>query len=217
MNIKTILPLCFCSALLFLGGCQSSKSPATTIPEGSEAPGTVEQQTGEAASEAPRTKADAIVSRVNDIYTAVAEAYPEINDITPSSDQLDQQFCTAEWQALVAMINEKDARDVAQEGFFDADYWIMAQDWGKISISDVKAEVKDDEHATATFTLHNLGNDTKVRIDMRFENGEWLIANFINESHKYDYKKGMIKHLEEKSKQEAKEKADDGIIEYDVP
>lgn len=216
MNIKTILPLCFCAAL-FLAACQGGKSPATTIPEGSEAPAAEEQPAEGAVPEAAHTKADVIVSRVNDIYKAVAEAYPEINDITPSNDQLDQQFCTAEWQGLVAMVNEKDASDVAQEGFFEADYWIMAQDWGEISISDVSAEVKDDEHATATFTLHNLGHATKVRLDMRFENGEWLIANFIDESHKTDFKKGMIRHLEEKSKKEAEEKADDGIIEYDVP
>jgi hypothetical protein len=115
------------------------------------------------------------------------------------------------------MVNSKDAETMGREGFFDSDYWIMGQDWGKISISDVKVDVKDDQHANATFNLHNLNTVTKVTLELVFERGEWFIGNFIDETHKQDWKKAMTMHLEEKGKKIQEETANDGIVEYEVP
>jgi len=209
--MKKIILLCCIT--MTMAGC-SNKEKANIIPMGSDAPPveeTVAQQEQDSADPA------LITDRVNAIYAAVAEAYPEITDITPSNDQLDDAFCTAEWKTLVQMVNSKDAENMGKGGFFDADYWIMGQDWGKITISDLKVDVKDDTHANAFFTLHNLGSQTKVQLELVFERGEWLIGNFIDETHKMDWKKSMIQYLEEKGKKQQEESADNGIIEYDTP
>ena len=58
---------------------------------------------------------------------------------------------------------------------------------------------------------------TKVTLELVFERGEWLIGNFIDETHKMDWKKAMTMHLEEKGKKIQEESADDGIVEYEVP
>ena len=158
-----------------------------------------------------------ITDRVNAIYAAVAEAYPEINDITPSNDVLDDAYCSSEWKTIVGMVNSKSAENMGREGFFDADYWIMGQDWGKITISDVKVSIKDKTHANALFTLHNLGNHTKVELEMVFERGEWFIDNFIDQSKNMNWKKNMLIYLEKKGKKQQDEAADDGIIEYEIP
>ena len=198
-----------------LTGC-GNKDKANIIPLGNDAP-PVEEISVNNGQKADSADPEVITDRVNAIYAAVAEAYPEINDITPSNDQLDDAYCTSEWKTLVQMVNSKSAENMGRESFFDADYWIMGQDWGKITISGLKVDVKDNTHANAFFTLHNLGSQTKVQLELVFEHGEWLIGNFIDETHKMDWKKSMMQYLEKKGKQEQDESADDGIIEYSVP
>ena len=197
-----------------LASC-SNKDKTNIIPLGNDAPPVEEVAT---YNEQTKDSADPelITDRVKAIYAAVAEAYPEINDIPPSNDQLDDAYCTSEWNTLVQMVNSKDAENMGRGGFFDADYWIMGQDWGKITISGLKVDIKDNAHANAFFTLHNLGNQTKVQLELVFERGEWFIGNFIDETHKMDWKKSMLLYLEKKGKAEQEETADDGIIEYTI-
>ena len=201
--------------IMALTGC-SNKDKANIIPLGHDAP-PVEEVTTDNGQKKDSADPELITDRVSAIYAAVAEAYPEINDITPSNDQLDDAYCTSEWNTLVQMVNSKDAENMGRGGFFDADYWIMGQDWGKITISGLKVDVKDNTHANAFFTLHNLGSQTKVQLEMVFEHGEWLISNFIDETHKMDWKKSMMQYLEKKGKQELEESSNDGIIEYSIP
>jgi hypothetical protein len=198
-----------------LTGC-SNKDKANIIPLGNDAP-PVEETAASNGEKQDNADPELITDRVNAIYAAVAEAYPEINDITPSNDELDDAYCSSEWNTLVQMVNSKDAENMGRGGFFDADYWIMGQDWGKITISDLKVDVKDNSHANAFFTLHNLGSQTKVQLELIFERGEWLIGNFIDETHKMNWKQSMMQYLEKKGKQQQEESAGNGIIEYDVP
>ena len=213
MDMKKII--LFGSIIMALTGC-SNKDKANIIPLGNDAP-PVEEAIINNGQQENSADPELITDRVNAIYAAVAEAYPEINDITPSNDQLDDAYCTSEWKTLVQMVNSKDAENMGKGEFFDADYWIMGQDWGKITISDLKVDVKDNTHANAFFTLHNLGSQTKVQLELVFEHGEWLIGNFIDETHKMNWKMSMMQYLEKKGKQEQEESADDGIIEYSIP
>ena len=214
MNMKKII--LSCCIIMALTGC-GNKDKANIIPLGSDAPPVEGVATADSRQNEDSADPELIADRVNAIYAAVAEAYPEINDITPSNDQLDDAYCTGEWKTLVQMVNSKDAEDMGRGGFFDADYWIMGQDWGKITISGLKVDVKDNTHANAFFTLHNLGSQTKVQLELVFEHGEWLIGNFIDETHKTDWKKNMMQYLEKKGKEQQEESADDGIIEYNIP
>lgn len=208
ISLKRIISLCY--ICMVLASC-GNKDKASIIPLGSDAP-PVEEMVSKSQDSAD---VGLIEDRVKAIFAAVAEAYPEIHDITPSNDQLDDAYCSSEWNTLVQMVNSKDAENMGREGFFDADYWIMGQDWGKITISDVKIDVMDNAHASAFFILHNIGNQTKVQLELLFERGEWYINNFIDETHKMDWKKSMMQYIEKKSKQE--KSAEDGIIEYEIP
>ena len=209
---KTLFLCCILTILISCG----NKDTSNIIPVGNEAP-PAEENVAYQSQTKDMADPELIIERVNAIYAAVAEAYPEINDITPSNEQLDNAFCTAEWKTLVEMVNSRSAENMGRDSFFDADYWIMGQDWGKITISDVKASIKDKTHANAHFILHNLGSKTKVQLDMVFERGEWLIGNFIDETHHLDWKKSMFRYLEKKGKKQQDETADNGIIEYETP
>ena len=192
-----------------LASCGGNGKSTTLIPSGNEAPPieSVQQEQTDMASP------EIIEERVKVIYDAVAAAYPELHEIPPSTDSLDIAFCSGQWQTLVEMVNNKDSEDMGEERFFTADYWIMGQDYGKISVSDVKAELKDDgTHANVSLILHNL-TEIKVKLEMVFENGEWKIDNFIDQSKNVNWKENMIKHLEKKSKQPDQAIGED-IIEY---
>ena len=205
----------FCCIITVLISC-GNKDTSNIIPVGNNAP-PVEENIADQSQAEDSADPELIIERVKAIYAAVAEAYPEINDITPSNDQLDNAFCTAEWKTLVEMVNSRSAEDMGRDSFYDSDYWIMGQDWGKITISDVKASIKDNTHANALLILHNLGSQTRVRLELFFERGEWLIGNFIDETHQFNWKKSMFQYLEKKGKKQQDEKADDGIIEYETP
>lgn len=205
---KTVLLCCIFTAIVSCGN--KSTSTAIEVKDDSQA------ENIQVKEELTPANPELIAERVSAIYEAVADAYPEINDITPENDKLDDAFCSAEWNTLVQMVNSKDAENIGKGSFFDSDYWVMGQDWGKISISDLKVDIKDNQHANADFILHNLNRATRVTLELIFESGEWLIGNFIDKSHDKDWKKSMMKYLEEKGKKEQEETADDGIIEYDV-
>lgn len=192
-----------------LASCGGNGKSTTLIPSGNEAPAIETAQQEETNMASP----EIIEARVNAIYDAVAAAYPELHEIPPSTDSLDIAFCSAQWQTLVEMVNNKDSEEMGEERFFTSDYWIMGQDYGKISIDDVKVELKDDNnHANVSLILHNL-SDIKVKLEMVFENGEWKIDNFIDQSKNLNWKENMIKHLEKKSKQPNQTIGED-IIEY---
>jgi hypothetical protein len=207
MNKKTITLVimsgCFVAGLTSCG----NKNASSVIRVGEDT--AVVDST--AAEDANPADPELITNRVIAIYDAVATAYPEIRDLTPSTDSLDVAFCSNQWQTLVAMVNAKDAEEMGVDRFFDADYWIMGQDWGKITVSDIKVSLKDDGHANVDLILHNL-SDIKVKLEMVFERGEWLIDNFIDQTNGADWKKNMTKYLEDHAK--PRSKVGEDIVEY---
>ena len=207
MNKKTI-PLiivsgCFVGALMSCG----NKNASSATRAGEEA-AAVDSTAAENINPADP---ELISNRVIAIYDAVAKAYPDVRDITPSNDSLDLAYCSNQWQPLVAMVSAKDAEEMGVDHFFDADYWVMGQDWGKISVSDIKVNIQDNGHADVDLILHNL-SDTKLKLEMVFERGEWLIDNFIDQTNGVDWKKNMTKYLEDHAK--PRSKVGEDIVEY---
>lgn len=96
--------------LTVLFGCGNKKS--NIIPEGNDAPKT--DDTTVKAGNQNSANPEMIMARVNAIYEAVAAAYPEVHDISPSNDQLDDAYCSSEWNTLVQMVNSKDAETMGR-------------------------------------------------------------------------------------------------------
>ena len=144
----------------------------------------------------------AVVQRVNEIYTKAFDGYKRVDvnavateEATPSADSL---FTTRDWKDMVAAVGKKDAQKTYDDGmgFFEADYWIMGQDWQDLSVSDIQVVTMTDSTATVTLNLHNCGSVTAVRLDMKLEDGKWKIDNFIDASNDYDWKARMKEYLE---------------------
>ena len=143
-----------------------------------------------------------VVQRVNDIYTQVFDLYGKASATSDFSslENIDSLYCSADWNEWVARVNDFDRQheDDGMIGFFDADYWIMGQDWQDLSVSDVHVMSMTDSTAVTEMNLHNCGNVTVVRLEMALEDGDWKIDNFIDVTHGHDWKANMKEYLNQK-------------------
>ena len=136
------------------------------------------------------------MTRVQEIYNTVFKQYNEYdwNSGKPLTDYA-PVYCSADWNAWVARV-EGHADDDDMVGFFDADYWIMGQDWGNLAVSDISVTSMTATTATVKLLLHNFDDVTPLRLEMVLEDGVWKIDDFIDLKYDYDWKAGMKRYLE---------------------
>lgn len=140
----------------------------------------------------------AVVQRVNDIYTAVFNRYREARTMFKPlrRGNFDAELCSTDWNEWLHRVIDYDKKNSqGMVGFFEADYWIMGQDWDDLSVSDVHATAMTDSTAAVAFNLHNCGSVTAVRLEMVLEDGEWKIDNFIDATNDVDWKTNMKEYL----------------------
>lgn len=136
-----------------------------------------------------------LINRVNEIYTEVAKAYPNEGELPPVN-YLDSLYCSSEWNRMLAIIDSIDSKLDGEIGFFDFDYWIMAQDYGDISADSVVVEKMEADSASVLIQLHNFNHITPVRLEMVKEQGIWMIDNFIDVPNEYNLKLNMKEYIE---------------------
>ena len=144
-----------------------------------------------------------LVEHVSEIYTTVFQQYARLDSMIHAKvtnvvkPNLDSLYCTADWNQWKTLVNEFDAQqaDDGMIGFFDADYWIMGQDWQNLSVSDVQVKMMTDSTATMELNLHNCGSVSAVRLEMAKEVGIWKIDNFIDATNDVNWKANMKEYL----------------------
>lgn len=144
-----------------------------------------------------------VIARVNAIYDNIfKENYPVIGEegeeILPSDDtpSPDEKFCTKDWNELLTKYNAAVSPD--EQGPLDFDYWAWLdpeEELGKLSISDVTLLKRDKDQSVVELFLHNKSNKTHVRLELKFERGEWFIDNIIDLDNNYDLRKQMKEYL----------------------
>ena len=153
--------------------------------------------------------ADVVASRVQEIYDAVFKEY-NLEDSLRNLDLLEGQgayahrsefnrnFCSKEWNELVNQIAEIDSLYHPEEmGFWDADYWIMGQDWHNLSISDIEVLAVTPSEAAVQFNLHNFDGANPVALRLVNEDGVWKIDDFQGVNDDYSWKKLMQEYVKE--------------------
>lgn len=134
--------------------------------------------------------AEEVINRLCEIYERVAQG-------NYNSDELAKYYCSSDWNKTVQAINEFDAKNLENIGFFDFDYWIMAQDYDNISISDIVVIDLNNAAPFVMFNLHNLGSELLMKLDIVKENGDWKIDNFNSlGAETLDLKSEMVKYLD---------------------
>ena len=134
-----------------------------------------------------------VVNRVAEIYQQVAATYTNDND-NPDSRRLDSLYCSSDWNRLTHVIDSID-RNLGEMGFFDADYWVMGQDYGDISADNIRVENMDADSASVMLQLHNMGNLIPIRLKMVNEQGNWMIDDFLDVNNNVDWKASMLEYI----------------------
>ena len=75
-------------------------------------------------------------------------------------------------------------------------YRVQGQDCGDFSLSDLALESLSGETASVTFTLHNLGYETPMRLLLVKEGMDWMVDDFIFLGEPVlDWKAAMLEYL----------------------
>ena len=148
-----------------------------------------------------------VQQRVQEIYGDVFKEY-NLEDSLRNLDKLDgpgasarrgefsQNYCSQEWNQLSRQINEIDSLyHVGEMGFWEADYWILGQDWHQLSISDVEVLDVTPNEARVKFMLHNLGAAKPVALIMVKEDGIWKIDDFQDLDNHFEWKPAMKEYV----------------------
>ena len=187
--MKKHLVICAC-ALALLCSCQQANRHAAA-PAPAEEPAIAT----DSVKGSPQPTTSEVEQRVKAIYDDVARTYG--NDVMPNQlKDLAPLYCSRDWNQTVAAVNEADKDD--EIGFFEADYWIMGQDYQDISADNIIVETLHDKEATATLSLHNSGNTTRVKLMLVLEDGQWMIDDFIDLDHDSDWKQEMKEYIADK-------------------
>ncbi|MBQ6965335.1 MAG: DUF3828 domain-containing protein [Bacteroidaceae bacterium] len=142
----------------------------------------------------------AVKKKVEEIYEAVNKAYSNTGEYGTDTD-LDEMFCSDDWREKVKAVRIKDM-PIDGMGFFDADYWVMGQDYdmGNISVSNIKiTDIELDEEpwrATVDCTLHNF-SPIPISIEFVHEENTWKVDDLIDLKAGLDWKRAMIAYLNE--------------------
>lgn len=139
-----------------------------------------------------------VVSQVSNIYNDVFKHYAELKQQEGNKQQVnnDSLYCSADWNRWIARVDSLNQLNGSID-ILDVDHWIMGQDWGELSVSDIKVFLLKGDSAAVEFQLHNLGNMINVVLDMVHEDGEWKIDNFTDITNGMDWKATMKRYLED--------------------
>ncbi|MBR5685149.1 MAG: DUF3828 domain-containing protein [Muribaculaceae bacterium] len=193
------LLFCFFALILALGSCQAKSSKDAVVPD---------KTVANIGSES-----DELVNRVRDIYATVFSGYLRADSLrnigqyevfpTPESlDALNAKFLTPELNGLFRQVNEIDSKYHSDEiGFFDADYWIMGQDWdSNLHVSDVKVQEINGDEAWVRLLVHNFDNATPLLLQMHRCDGIWLIDSFVDPDGFFDMKMDLQEYIVNETK-----------------
>ena len=179
---------------LMIIGCGKNGKTTDGTEDGQGSSGTTKNA---AVSDADRQSDEYIVSRVQSIYDDIFAEYNKANEdeSTPTSSP-DEKYCSDDWNKALQAVSDYDQQNHPDDiGFFEADYWVMGQDFGDLSVSDSQVVEHDGNKAKVQFDLHNDGEVIPVRLDLQFERGDWFIDDFYEIDHEYDWKKDMKEYV----------------------
>lgn len=177
---------------LMVIGCGKNGADGTADSQGSS-----EAKKNAAVSEADRQSDEYIISRVQSIYDDIfAEYNKAAEDESMPSSSPDEKYCSDDWNKALQEVSDYDQQNHPDDiGFFEADYWVMGQDFGDLSVNNIQVLEHDGNKAKVQFDLHNDGEIIPVRLDLQFERGDWFIDDFYEIDHEYDWKKDMKEYV----------------------
>ena len=202
---KNIFLIVGAAAMLF-SGCQQ-KSNNVSQQTGADSVLAAVADTSRNVKEAPafdneQLARDEAEKKVREVYDKVIATYTPDYFERKEHENLDKMFCSTDWLNTLNAVKEKDNKLEGEIGFFDADYWVMGQDFDKLKAENIKAEkvLPDEGKASVTLDWYNCGSKKKLRVDLVYENKEWKVDDLtegIDTDEPLDWKEAMKEYLKE--------------------
>ena len=211
--MKTISKCLMMAALMvttstLLVGCNQTTDKKSTEKEPELAVNNVKDTEAASPDEDSKKTEKYLVERVSNIYKDVCDTYNAAQNDLNFTEKLaekdfDGNYCTDSWNDILKEVIEFDkVNSVGEIGFFEFEYWIMGQDFQDMSFHDVKVLDLHDNEATVGLILVNMDSDIKLKLNMKFERGDWYIDDIENQTMDFDMKKDMTEYLKDSKKVE---------------
>ncbi|MBQ6227555.1 MAG: DUF3828 domain-containing protein [Prevotella sp.] len=115
----------------------------------------------------------------------------------PITESPDEKYCSKSWNDLLEKVIEYDTTHHPDDiGFFEADYWVMGQDFDHPTVSNLKLVEQKGDRAVVDLDINNF-EVIHVRLEMVNERGDWYIDTFIDLDNDLNWKKEMEDYLKE--------------------
>lgn len=142
-------------------------------------------------------ESEIVLQRVEEIYNVVKSEFRRRGSAV-EDELLDKAYCSQDWNKLLLAVRYKE--HLTGTMFFEINHWSMTTDTELVSFEEF--EVSDlyvsgqEKYATVRFTVYEADTWTPAKLDMVYENGQWLIDNFHNLKYLIDVKQRMWDYLQ---------------------
>lgn len=138
-----------------------------------------------------------VLERVRNIYRLVRAEYM-IHGGSYDNELFDKCFCSKSWNKLLMAVRCKEENTGTL--FFEINPWSMTRYSGallsydefEVEHVDLLSQVK---RASVTFTVYEADTYTPARIELVYENGQWMIDNFYNLKYMINVRNCMWNYL----------------------
>lgn len=138
-----------------------------------------------------------VEKRVNDIYNHVFSEYLRYV-YPPSRNVFDSQYFSKDFYHLHKQIGSIE-NQIKEPIVHDVDYWIGGQDWSNdLSFQVLSVEILNEKKAVVSINIHNCGHDSKDKLVLTYERGNWFIDDMIGTS---SWREGILQSLEDCKKE----------------
>ena len=145
-------------------------------------------------------ESEAVLQRVEDIYNVVKAEFSRRGSAV-ENELLDKAYCSSDWNKLLLAVRYKE--HLTGTLFFEINHWSMTTDTELVSFEEF--EVTDlyvqgqEKYATVKFTVYESDTWIPAKLDLVYENGQWLIDDFHNLKYLIDVKERMWYYLQNDS------------------
>lgn len=139
---------------------------------------------------------EAVLQRVKDIYGVVKAEFLRRGS-SVENELLDKAYCSRDWNKLLLAVRYKE--HLTNTLFFEVNHWSMTTETGVVWFDEFEVDnlvLGPKKTATVSFVVYESDTYIPAKVDMVYENGQWLIDNFYNMKYVMDLRERMWYFLE---------------------
>lgn len=192
-----VLPL---FALFFLAGCkestQESVIPSETALVAVASEGDVQNMHSQQTEMNNILERQAVLERVKDIFRVVKGEFFR-HGSSVENELLDKAYCSKDWNSLLLAVRYKEYQ--TNTLFFEINRWSLTTEPGivwfdEFEVTSLASGPKPT--ASVSFVVYEDNTYTPAKLDLVYENGQWMIDNFYNLKYGLNLRERMWYYLE---------------------